>query len=642
MKNLRLALPSAAHLRDCASTLTSFRSFHSQVATHISNHSSSKYLFKFFPSSFTCGATNRFTSRTTTCYYTTTYLPQLEHNHSTLSAITTTTSHFEKVTKPISILMINDVYEFNESPDDGVGGFIGLVKLLNKLIRHEKRLGHPTIVTINGDFLSAGLLSNAYKGKHMVDLFNIMPIDLVTIGNHDFDYGLDVLIQRVRESKFKWICSNVELLDQSFKQCCEVSANTVDAEPPPESEVLLYRKHVMTFPLNNNELRVGFFGILTPQTSILTNGLKNDMHRIKIHPVMEVAKKMCVELKHIDKCDLIICLSHLDMKEDLELSSVKYLDVILGGHTHYPFIEINNTNNTLIVKSGSDAKYVGKMSLVVEKSQRNQYHTKIYVDNVGLILNRDSNETPLSDEDGDESVKKMKNLIHHLNSQIPKDAYDVLAVCESSLSSATSYCRFRESTFGNLVCDILKVAYDADLAVFNGGGIRGDKTYAVNYHMKVIDVMKEFPLINEILSVTIKGKYIRKFVELCLAPMNESGGYASGLYPQVSKGVQIIYDRTKEPNHRIISFEINGKPLEDDKYYKFATTNYLLEGGLDGENWLKFYTYDNEDRIKINTDDKYYMTSLVEVIKEELRKMGTINVSLENRTMDVNTEREES
>ena len=103
-----------------------------------------------------------------------------------------------------------------------------------------------------------------------------------------------------------------------------MSAVQQDVEPPQEEQVIFHRKHVMTYPLNNNELKVGFFGILTPSTVFLTNGLKNDMDRIRILPYMEIAKKMVFELKHIDQCDIIICLSHLDMNEDVELSTIKY------------------------------------------------------------------------------------------------------------------------------------------------------------------------------------------------------------------------------------------------------------------------------------------------------------------------------
>ena len=177
-------------------------------------------------------------------------------NSSSVSSFHTSLSHHYqkgKVVKPITILMINDVYEINESQEDGVGGFIGLNRIINKLRNEEKAKGHPTIVTVNGDFLSAGLLSNSYKGKHMVDLFNILEIDLCTIGNHDFDYGLDVLIERVRQSRFKWVCSNVELLDPKLKTLCEVGCNCQDVEPP--KNVIFHRKHIMDYAINGTNLK---------------------------------------------------------------------------------------------------------------------------------------------------------------------------------------------------------------------------------------------------------------------------------------------------------------------------------------------------------------------------------------------------
>lgn len=68
--------------------------------------------------------------------------------------------------------------------------------------------------------------------------------------------------------------------------------------------------------------------MLTEATKYLTGGLKNDLDKIVIHPYLDVAKKMVFELKHIDKCDLIICISHLDMEQDMELSKIKYCKFI--------------------------------------------------------------------------------------------------------------------------------------------------------------------------------------------------------------------------------------------------------------------------------------------------------------------------
>jgi len=308
----------------------------------------------------------------------------------------------------------------------------------------------------------------------------------------------------------------------------------------------------------------------------------------------------------------------------------------LGGHDHFGFIEINNTHNTLIVKAGSDAKYVGKMSLVLEKTEKggDQFESKVFIDNVGLIMNRYKNEA--SPHEDDESDIEMRNMIDYLNAQLPPDAYDILATCETSLNSATSHCRFRESTFGNMLCDVLKDAFQADLTIFNGGGIRADKVYPVDHPLRVIDVMREFPLPNEMLCVDMKGKYIKKFLELCIAPMDVNGEYGSGLYPQVSHGVNIVFDRKREVGHRIVSMYLNDQPLNEDEYYRVATTNYLLEGGLDGSNWLKQYTYDNADRIHINTSQDYYRKGLVDIMKCELPKIKVVRAEIEGRTVDVN------
>src|SRR4051812_43185058 len=103
----------------------------------------------------------------------------------------------------LTFLDINDVYEIEAK--NGIGGFGGLAALLKR-----ERARHPGAITVvAGDFLSPSILSSTLKGAQMVALFNQVGVDYVTFGNHEFDFGADVLKQRIGESKFGWLGSNV-------------------------------------------------------------------------------------------------------------------------------------------------------------------------------------------------------------------------------------------------------------------------------------------------------------------------------------------------------------------------------------------------------------------------------------------------
>ena len=111
-------------------------------------------------------------------------------------------------TATLTILSFNDVYEI--IPDqNGRGGFAHMQTLLNR----ERASAAHHITTVNGDFLSPCLLSIFDKGAHRIELFNMLGIDVVALGNHEFDFGPDEVRKRIAESNFPWLAANAIGLD---------------------------------------------------------------------------------------------------------------------------------------------------------------------------------------------------------------------------------------------------------------------------------------------------------------------------------------------------------------------------------------------------------------------------------------------
>jgi 5'-nucleotidase / UDP-sugar diphosphatase len=102
----------------------------------------------------------------------------------------------------ISFLHINDVYEF--AAKRGVGGMAELQTLL----KAERAKGHVTVTTLGGDLISPSVMSGLTKGTQMISMMNAIGVDLAGLGNHEFDFGDDVLKMRLAESKFKWLATN--------------------------------------------------------------------------------------------------------------------------------------------------------------------------------------------------------------------------------------------------------------------------------------------------------------------------------------------------------------------------------------------------------------------------------------------------
>src|SRR5947209_17403981 len=105
----------------------------------------------------------------------------------------------------VTLLQVNDVYQF-APVDGGTRGGLARVATLRKQIMNESP---HTLFLLAGDTISPSIESNTYQGKQMIDAWNASGLDYATFGNHEFDFGPDVLRERMRESHFKWLAANV-------------------------------------------------------------------------------------------------------------------------------------------------------------------------------------------------------------------------------------------------------------------------------------------------------------------------------------------------------------------------------------------------------------------------------------------------
>jgi len=104
---------------------------------------------------------------------------------------------------PLTILQINDVY--STVPVDGAGGLARVATVKQRLAA----AGRTPFMILAGDFLSPSVASSVFKGEQMVAALNAAGLDLATLGNHEFDFGVDVLLARMAQSRFQYVVSNI-------------------------------------------------------------------------------------------------------------------------------------------------------------------------------------------------------------------------------------------------------------------------------------------------------------------------------------------------------------------------------------------------------------------------------------------------
>ena len=230
---------------------------------------------------------------------------------------------------PVTFLQINDVY--STLPIDGLGG-LARVATLKQLLA---RAGRTPFVVLAGDFLSPSVASSVFKGEQMVAALNAAGLDLATLGNHEFDFDDDVLLQRMREAKWQWVISNV------------IDTRT---ERPIGGAVPYF---VKTF----GALKVGFIGLVLTTSEIARERLT---HTRLVDPFAAAATY--IPALKAQGASIIVAVTHLAFDDDRRLAQrFPAIDLVIGGHEHFPIT--TTENRTLISKAGSEARWVARIDV---------------------------------------------------------------------------------------------------------------------------------------------------------------------------------------------------------------------------------------------------------------------------------------
>ena len=237
-----------------------------------------------------------------------------------------------------------------------VGGFARLATVVDEIREGKIEEGEPVLLFDAGDFLGgapfAWLALDGYATE--LTIMQGMVYDAVTIGNHEYDYGPDVLAQYLLQAGYP----------EAHQKTLVLASNTEAPSDHPLAARGLYKKTGM-FELENG-LKVGVFGLIG-KDAILSMGETEDMQFRDQH---EVARQMVVELRE-QGADVIVALSHSGVDEDRELArKVPGIDIIIGGHSHTALSEPIIEGTTIIVQTGFLGEYLGQLELAYNPGTR--------------------------------------------------------------------------------------------------------------------------------------------------------------------------------------------------------------------------------------------------------------------------------
>ncbi|MCC6865798.1 MAG: bifunctional metallophosphatase/5'-nucleotidase [Ignavibacteria bacterium] len=474
----------------------------------------------------------------------------------------------------VVFVQMNDVYEI--APLEG-GKYGGLARV-KTIIERIKQSNPNTFVVLSGDFISPSALSTStfdgsrINGRQMVDVLNAIGLNFVTFGNHEFDYKQDVLQNRINESHFEWISSNVKFI------------NNGKITPFSQRGSDLPKYKIIKLEFNNNiqPLKIGIIGICINS---------NKQPYVEYSDYFQTAKDTYHNI--MDSIDCAVAITHLNIDDDKKLANeLPQLKLIMGGHEH---INMHyETVGTVIAKADANAKTVYIHRLLF--NEKNEF-IKITSELVKV----------------DESIPEdpaVKDMVDTWVTRAYKGFFDkgfdplkmVIDLKNDTLDGREETVRYSQCALGYLIGNAMfNASKNSDLAFFNSGAIRIDDK--LTGEVTQYDIIRILPFGGKILQVDLKGSLLKKIIE---TGFNQPG---SGGYLQFF-GMELTQD----------GYKVKGELIDDNKIYNAAVADYLLTGLEQNFNFLtennpgiiKIYEPDPIDKSDLRNDIRFAIISWLE------------------------------
>lgn len=430
----------------------------------------------------------------------------------------------EQVT--VSFIQTNDIDKFEGSGDRG--GFARL----NAVVKAERAKGGHVVYGHAGDMISPSLLSGLDKGEHTIMLTNMAPPDAFTPGNHEYDFGPEVFLKRMSEAKFPLLAAN--LRDPDGK----LIANFSD-----------------TLMIERGPLKIGIVGLTSDES-----GHASSPGNLKITNALEVGLAKAKELREAG-ADFVVALTHSGRGEDRAMAESRLIDLIMTGHDQD--LLVNYDGRVATMESYEQADYVTIADISFDIAEKDGKRTVKWHPSFRVIDTKDVTPDPETKAETDK-----------LAAMLAKELDVAIGTTTTPLDSRRATVRSAEAAMGNLVADSLREAVKADVAITNGGGLRGNKEYPAGHAITRKDVLTELPFGNRTMKLQVTGATILSALENGFSEIEDNGGR----FPQVS-GLKVVYDAAKAKGQRVVSVEVDGKPLDVGAKYTLATNDFMANGG---------------------------------------------------------------
>ena len=466
--------------------------------------------------------------------------------------------------KKLTILHSNDLHgDFLAEEIDAQ--LIGGVSMLSGYVSKVRREEANTVYCIAGDMFRGSVIDSEFRGISTIEIMNMLAPDVVTIGNHEIDYGIAHLLFLEKCAKFPIINANLHITTNHAR---------------------LFKSH---YVMEVDGMKILFIGILTD--TVLAMARKEALvgGYVDVCDAVAEVERICNAYNSLD-IDCTVLLTHIGFEEDKQLAArldpSLGVDLIIGGHSHTSLEAPESVNGILIAQAGTGTDQIGRFDLTIDTESN-------------CVRDFSWTSIPITDAHcpRDEALEGILNQYKHA----AEEKYSrVITRFRRKLSHPSWY---QETELGGLLADILQESLRLDMMLVGSGSIRVTEMGPI---VLLSDLTECLPYDDSAVALRVAGKQLKKMIRFMLRDEVWEGSHCE--FFQFSHGMRVVYDRS---TRTIKEFSLHGAPIEDETVYKIGLQYYFYL------NMRDFFSVTHEE-IEENGKPRRVATSCREVLDEYL------------------------
>lgn len=475
------------------------------------------------------------------------------------------------------LLHSNDMHgDFLAEAKDG--SEVGGVSLLSGYIKQQREENPNVLYAIAGDMFRGSVIDSEYRGFSTIELMNFLNPDIVTLGNHEVDYGLTHLLFLEKCAKFPIVNANMYIKTNHTR---------------------LFTPYKI---IDVNGLHVMFIGIITEEVLAST---KSESIVGTFVDVWEAAKQVGVIIDNYKttRVDLTVLLTHIGYENDIELAKVLdpewRVDMIIGGHSHTLLTRPKVINNVPIVQVGVGTDQIGRFEININTEQHKMIDYKW---EVVPITSKNCPTDPILEE-----------VLQNYKKETDRKFGRVLTVFKRELTHPS---RAQETELGNLFADLLQVDSSFDVMFYGSGSIRKKKVGPI---VRYQDLLETVPFQNRVYMLEVTGRQFRhmcwNYLKQSVVTKGESEFY------QLSAGMKVVYNYVTDT---LEECSLNGNEITDDQWLKIALQSFHYL------NFTEFFDVDIKE-VEAHKKARMVITNDFSIFEELLSSANNTDAEVEGR-----------